>query len=122
MPYGLTAKGESECRRCLKIKDEFEAARGGTPTTPIDSEDGEDQISEKFALESICAISWPRTRTGSKQACGYTQLLKTKASSFQLMTAALTYSPLIVAGVIVELVARGRSKALGQTPLLHGLG
>ena len=48
----LTVKGDPECRRCLKIKDEFEAARGGTPTTPIESEDDEDQISDKFVFES----------------------------------------------------------------------
>jgi endonuclease NucS-like protein len=122
-PYGLTAKGESECRRCLKIKDEFEAARGGTPTTPIDSEDGEDQISEKFALESHLRDFLAKNPDRIEAGMRVYSTPENEGVEFPVDDGRIDLLTVDRDGkfVIVELkVSRGRSKALGQ--LLYYMG
>ena len=125
-PLGLTPKGDSECRRCLKGKTQFDAFKSGTtPEAAIELEEEKDEQkdSDRFALEShlrdYIAKNPERLEPGlSLYSQGETEgvefpvddgwidiLCKDKDGKF----------------VVIELkLSRGRNKALGQ--LLYYIG
>jgi hypothetical protein len=124
--FGLTRKGEAECRRCLKVKLRFEAFKqGGSQDGSADPEDQDEEggPSDRFALEShlrdYLAKNLERLEPGLR--------LYTSADSegveFPVDDGRIDVLSVDHQGkfVVVELkLSRGRNKALGQ--LLYYMG
>ena len=119
---GMGRKGDSESRRYLKIKAEFEAYRDGTPA-PQPEEDEEEDRSASFALEAhlrdFLAANLEQIEHGLRL---YTT---SESDGVEYLVDHGRIDLLAVDGagkfVVVELkLSRGRNKALGQ--LIYYMG
>jgi hypothetical protein len=121
-PMGMGRKGDSESRRYLKIKAEFEAFRGGT-SVPQPDEDEEDDRSATFALEAhlrdFLAANLERIEHGlrlytTSESDGVEHLVDDGRIDLLAVDGADKF-------VVIELkLSRGRNKALGQ--LIYYMG
>ncbi|OQW33715.1 MAG: hypothetical protein A4E19_02365 [Nitrospira sp. SG-bin1] len=122
-PYGLTLRGEKEARRCVKIKEEFEAFRDGTSSPPPESEDGGEVATERFALEAHLRDYLARAPNIIEPGLRLYSAGESEGVEFTVDDGRidLLFVDRENKFVVVELkLSRGRNRALGQ--LLYYMG